>query len=175
MPKLLSRSKHEELESNSALQIRNQKERRVENARKLGHCRNFAGLRNCRISQVAKLPPLRTVHFSTLRHCSCCSFEFLTFVPLFCFLPILSHVIAFGFGFFFFCNFALAGAVYKLLVHCNRETFLLTNKTFGWEAFSSSRSFFSFLFSFIFSHFLGCQTPLEDDNSRDGWLNPTHP
>ena len=33
MPKLLSRSKHEELESNSTLKIRNQKERRAENAR----------------------------------------------------------------------------------------------------------------------------------------------
>ena len=33
MPKLLSRSKHGEFESNSALQIRDQKERRVENAK----------------------------------------------------------------------------------------------------------------------------------------------
>ena len=35
MPNLLNRSKHEEFESNSALQIRNQKERRVEEARKM--------------------------------------------------------------------------------------------------------------------------------------------
>ena len=35
MPKLLSRSKHEEFELNSALHIRDQKERRVENARKV--------------------------------------------------------------------------------------------------------------------------------------------
>ena len=34
MPNLLNRSKHEEFESNSALQIRNQKERRVEKAGK---------------------------------------------------------------------------------------------------------------------------------------------
>ena len=34
MPKLLSRSKHEEFESNSALQIRNQEERIAENGRK---------------------------------------------------------------------------------------------------------------------------------------------
>ena len=45
MPKSLSRSKLEESESNAALQIRNQKERRVENARKLEHRRNFIGLR----------------------------------------------------------------------------------------------------------------------------------
>ena len=41
MPKLLSRSKHEEFESNSALQIRDQKERREENTRKLEHLRNL--------------------------------------------------------------------------------------------------------------------------------------
>ena len=35
MPKLLSRSKHEESESNSALQIRDEKERRAENAENL--------------------------------------------------------------------------------------------------------------------------------------------
>ena len=35
MPKLLSRSKYKEFESNSALLIRNQKERRAENARKI--------------------------------------------------------------------------------------------------------------------------------------------
>ena len=35
MPKLLSRSKHEEFESNSALQIRDQKERVAKNAKKL--------------------------------------------------------------------------------------------------------------------------------------------
>ena len=38
MPKLLSRSKHEEFESSSELQIRDQKERRAENARKIEHC-----------------------------------------------------------------------------------------------------------------------------------------
>ena len=35
VPKLLSQSKHEEFESNSALQIREQKERRAKNAKKL--------------------------------------------------------------------------------------------------------------------------------------------
>ena len=38
MPKLLIQSKYEEFESNSALQIRDQEERRAENAR------NLAGL-----------------------------------------------------------------------------------------------------------------------------------
>ena len=35
MPKLLSQSKHEEFEPNSTLEIRDQKERRAENAKKL--------------------------------------------------------------------------------------------------------------------------------------------
>ena len=68
MPKLLSRSKHEEFESNSALQIRDQKERRAKNARKLklqfGRLQNFRNLRNftgCEISQVTKLQPADTV------------------------------------------------------------------------------------------------------------------
>ena len=69
MPKILSRSKHEEFESNSALQIRNQKERRVENARKLEPVRNLAG---CEIfatcenaSCILSLAPfdLRLTHF----------------------------------------------------------------------------------------------------------------
>ena len=113
MPKLLSRCKHEEFESNSALQIRNQKERRAENAKKLGHCKNFAGLQKfgnlqnfagCKISQLAKLPLFATVHllplFTLLIVPSCCPFDLLTFVPLFGFLPILSPVIAFDFGSF---------------------------------------------------------------------------
>ena len=41
MPKLLSQSMHEEFESNSAFQIRDQKERREENTRKLKHLRNW--------------------------------------------------------------------------------------------------------------------------------------
>ena len=39
--------------------------------------------------------------------------------------------------------------------------------------FSRFSSFLSF--SLLFIYFLGFQTPLEDDNSRDGWLNPPSP
>ena len=96
MPKLLNRSKHEELESNSALQIRNQMERRAENAWKLELAGNLVGLRNfrnlqnfagCEFSQVAKLPPcalftsFATIHPALLN--SCCPFalfdSFVTF------------------------------------------------------------------------------------------------
>ena len=48
MPKFLSQSKHKEFELNSALQIRNQKERRAENAWKLEPAGNLARLRNFR-------------------------------------------------------------------------------------------------------------------------------
>ena len=41
MPKLLSRSKHEEFKSNSTLHIRDKKEIREENTRKLEHLRNL--------------------------------------------------------------------------------------------------------------------------------------
>ena len=72
MPNLLSRSKHEEFESNSALQIRNQKERRVEEGRKMKQCRRF--WQDAKISHLgAKFPfPAR---------CSC--FLLLTFSLLF--------------------------------------------------------------------------------------------
>ena len=50
MPKLLSQSKHKELEPNPALQIRDQKERRAENAKKLELQEIWQG---AKISQVA--------------------------------------------------------------------------------------------------------------------------
>ena len=105
MPKLLSRSNHEEFELNSALQIINQKERRTQNAWKLEHAGNLTGLRNfgnlqnftgyefsqlANFSQVAKFPPVPlftshgTIHIPTAR------MNFFLFVPLFGFLPTFS-------------------------------------------------------------------------------------
>ena len=152
-------------------------------------CKNFS---TCKISQVAnfcntvnfynlrKLAVLqnrllRTVHFSTLRHCSCYPFEFFTFVPLFGFLPILSPIIAFGYG--FFCNFSLAGAVSKLLVHCNTIPFFRSLIIFLGENLSAVPAFspVSLIFSHFLSLFLGCQTPSEDDNSEDEWLETLPP
>ena len=114
MPKLLSQSKHEEFESNSTLQIRDQKERIAENAKKLelqekfAACEIFAG---CTVHP-GKFPSCCTVHptalftiFTTI-HLSCC-FRLLLFCYNFLFLPILSLVIAFDFG--SFCNFAWLG------------------------------------------------------------------
>ena len=89
MPKLLSQSKHEEFEPNSALQIRDYKERIVENAKKLELQENLAGheiFTGCTVhpakfsSYALFMPP---AHCSLLTHCSCCPFEVLIFVPLF--------------------------------------------------------------------------------------------
>ena len=61
MLKLLSRSKHEEFESNSALQIKNEKERRAENARKLEPAGNLAGYKIFATCENNHLLPLFTV------------------------------------------------------------------------------------------------------------------
>ena len=71
MPKLLSRSKYEEFELNSALQIINQKERRVENARKLELAGNLA---SCEILQLVKFRKLRNLLSAC--HCSCLLTQF---------------------------------------------------------------------------------------------------
>ena len=95
MSKLLSRSKHEEFELNSALQIRYQKERRAENVRKVElqailHIEKLflRALFTCMTLFIKQ--PLFT-----------CFLTLWLFVAFFWFLPILSLVVAFGFDFFF--------------------------------------------------------------------------
>ena len=62
--------------------------------------------------------------------------------------------------------------VYKLLVHCNKGPFCSLIKFLGGKlsAFPALSQF-----SLIFSHSLGSQTPSEDDNSEDEWLEPLRP
>ena len=115
MPKLLSRSKHEKFESNSALQIRDQKERRAENARKLklqfdklqkfGNLLNFAG---CEFSQPADTVHSSTIHPATpvLLHFTHLLFWLQYFVSSY-FNPCNS----FCFG--LFCNFPYTEHLYK--------------------------------------------------------------
>ena len=94
MPKLLSQSKHEEFEPNSALQIRDQKERRAENAKKLELQEIWQGGKFSQptISQAA-LFSLRNFHpvalFMPHAHCSLLThyLKFCLFVPLFDFFP----------------------------------------------------------------------------------------
>ena len=68
MPKLLSRSKHEEFESNSALQIRDQKERREENKRKLEHLRNLVLASLCIAPALFLLLPVPTFYAMPCLH-----------------------------------------------------------------------------------------------------------
>ena len=115
--------------------------------------------------QVAKFPSCDTVH--PAGHCSL-SCDLLLF-DFFLFLPILTLVIAFDFG--FFLNLAWLGVVYKLQPHCNQGQLLLINKLGG--NFSAFPLLFFFLyFPSIFSPFLTSQTPSKDDNSEDERLEP---
>ena len=94
MPKLLSRSKHEEFESNSALQNTDQKERRAENTKKMELVK-FGSCEHC--------SSYSTIHSS--HHCSSCPF-----LPAahFCFL----------FSFWFSSYFFLI-IVFIFVVFCN--------------------------------------------------------
>ena len=89
MPKVLSQYKHEEFEPNLALQIRDQKERRAENGKKLEMQEIWQGAKfsQAPLFIMRNFPP---AHCSLLTHCSYCPFEVLLFVPLFDFFPILS-------------------------------------------------------------------------------------
>ena len=84
MPKLLSQSKHEEFESNSALQIRDRKERRAENAKKLERQEKFS--QPAKFSQVA-LFILQNFHHAAL-FMSPALFTILLF-------DVLTHVVPF--------------------------------------------------------------------------------
>ena len=84
MPKLLSRSKHEEFKSNSTLQIKDQKERKAKCEEK-HHCR--------------KASPASTVHSSSTVHpAASCSpafhapFVFATIFGFSPFYPCFSHL-----------------------------------------------------------------------------------
>ena len=160
MPKLLSRSKHEKFESNSALQIRDQKERRAENARKLklpfwqaakiSQPTNFRRLRNYNMltmftSPLFILQPL----FSSISRICCFCYNFL-------FLPILTLVIAFVLVCFVISltlSTYISLSLYKLCI--NQLTSLHFGNTVSGRQFR--RYFLLFPFSFLF---LGCQTLL---------------
>ena len=148
MPKLLSRSKHEEFESNSALQIKNPKERREKCEEKWSTGGVFLPLPLC---------ILRALFLQPLFSCISCMVVFAT---IFGVLPILSLVIALVF-FFFFCNFIYTEHLYKpqsVQTQINSPHF--GNTVSGRQfprcfLFSFSSTFFHFLF-----YFLGCQTLL---------------
>ena len=103
MPKLLSQFKHEELELNSSLQIRSQKEIRAKSEKngtlqefcmvpRISQPTEFHRLQNFVTCETEK--PLATIHppghCSSFQHCSYCPFDFFTFCSLFGFLPTFS-------------------------------------------------------------------------------------
>ena len=106
----------------------------------------------------------------------CCFllFDFLSYFG--CLFDLPPFLIVFGWLFLYF----LMGFGYESPKKRHyRGHFLFTVKTFllvliklGREAFSSSR-FLSL--SLIFSYFFTIQTPSEDDNSEDEWLEPLSP
>ena len=154
MPKLLSRSKHEEFESNSALHIRDQKERRAENVRKLklqfGRLQNFRNLRifaGCEIATCLQrtVPPTAPVFL-----------QLHAFVVLLQFLVVSYFNPCNCFCFGLFCNFPYTEHLYKSqsVQTLNQSTSI--NKVTGeascspaWLLLSSAS--LSFVFFSIFS------------------------
>ena len=167
MPKLLSRSKHKEFEPNSTLQIRNQKERRAENARKLGHYKRFAWLR--KFAVLRNYLPCLLFTFQPCDTVPAARLNFCLFVPLL----ISSHFVLEQLTTFVdFSNLYCFGAVYKPKQTCNRIPFCSLINFLGGKL--SALPTLSPV-SLIFSHFLGSQTPSKEDNSEDEWLEPPPP
>ena len=109
-----------------------------------------------------------TVHLTTTIHPSSNVHLLLTlwcFCYIFGFLPILSLLILYDFGFLYF---SLVMSIYKpQYVSITNQSIKLTGEAF------SSPAFLNFSpFSLIFLALLGSQTPSEDDNSEDEWLKP---
>ena len=77
MPKFLIQSKHEEFESNSALQIRDEKERRVENAENL----ELQEIPTCTVHAPGTVHHFTTVHLFLTLSCFCYNFLFLPIYP----------------------------------------------------------------------------------------------
>ena len=133
MPKLLSQSKHEEIESNSALQIRNQEERIAENRGNWSTC-----------------------EIGSCEHCASCTLFILLPVPAFYALPCLHLFLVFShfnpcnsFCFGFFCNFPYTEHLYKPQ---SVQTFNQLEST-SRRQYREGRQFlrsFLFPFSFIF-------------------------
>ena len=141
MPKLLSRSKHEEFESNLALQIRYHKERRAENARKV-ELQEFLHIEKLLLP--ATIHPT-TVHISALFYCY---FTLLLFLFQFFVSSHFVLVIAFSFRFFWVISYTLSTyislSLYKQSLHLgNTESGRQFPRCFLFSIF------FNFLSSFL--------------------------
>ena len=156
MPKLLSRSKHEEFESNLAFQIRNQEERIAENRGNWSTC-EIGSCEHCASCALFLQQPV-LLYFTSQFFCY-----------IFLFLPILTLVIAFVLV-FLVISYTLSTDISLSLYKLNFTSLRQYSER---EAVSP---LFHFLpFSLIFSPFLGCQTPSKDDNLEDERLKPLPP
>ena len=143
MPNLLSRSKHEELESNSALQIKNKKERRAKCEEKWSTIEVLLPLALCILQALFLQQPV-LLHFTPQFFC------YLFFVSSY-FNPCNSFCFVFFFG-----NFIYTEYLYKPQSIQSINSLHVGNTERG-DSFPAA-SFSHFLsFSFLF---LGCQTLL---------------
>ena len=174
MSKLLSRSKHEEFESNSALQIGDQKERKEENTRKLEHLRNWflqhcSQLQHCSPSWALFTAPtlftiLGTVHpvaRSGFLRCALFAFVFV-FFP---FYPCNSFW--FCFIFFLVISYTLSTYISLSLYKLSITSLLAIDggRQFR-RCFLLSPIFFSFSLPFS-----ATKHSSEDDNSNDALID----
>ena len=152
MPKLLSRSKHEEFKSKSALQIKDQR-KDSRKQKKMEHYRNAF--------------PTSTVHPAS--HCSsCCPFLLFTLCPVcICFWFFFQFTPVIAFRFWFFCNFPYTEHLYKPQ-YVQTQINQFGNRESG-ATVSPQLPFLHFL-SFSL-HFSAAKHSSEDENSEDGWLD----
>ena len=154
MPKLLSRSKHEEFKSNSALQMNDQKEGRVKSEETMEHCEIWF-LQHC--SQ--PLHPASTVPAAP---CSPAFHALLFLLQFLVFLLSTLVVITYVWIVWYFTWFVRLHKPF--CIHCWERRFFAVNK-FRVQVLP----FFPFLsFSLPFS---AAKHSSEDDNSEDGWLD----
>ena len=148
MPKLLSRSKHEEFESNLAFQIINQEERIAENRGNWSTCEHYA---SCALCILRTVPP------------AACSPAFHASVFLLHFFVSSYFNPCNKFRSWFLLYFPLTLSIYQpQFVH---NSLHVGNRRAAVSPLLPFLLFFHFLF-----HFLGCQTPFDDDKSKDGWV-----
>ena len=98
---------------------------------------------------------------------------FATFDPLIGgFIQVCPYVILVLYNTFVISLFL---SLYKLSHACNQINFLSFNQSVRHEASSSLLLVIFSSSPFTFLHYLGSQTPLDDDKSRDAWLIPPDP
>ena len=142
MPKLLSRSKHEEFESNSAFQIRNQEERIAKNRGNWSTCE----IDSCEHCASCALCILRTIPPAS---CSP-AFHASVFLLHFFVSSYFNPCNIFCFGFFFFGNFIYTEHLYKPQSVQNQLKSLHFKSAIEKQGRQFPRSFLIFPFSFIF-------------------------